>query len=202
MGSILGKNKAPDAPDYRKLATGDWERERDAAIRDTRANRPNQTDQFGNTLIWEEGPDGNWSSRVTLSDAQKSIQDKQTELSRGNLDRYSAILSNLWKNTYEGGGAGGGKPGQGGGYPAPKPLEFSGQYGGGGAGYAPGGRSDGGMSTVMQGGGLAGGAGKIQSPQFTPGSSEELQQFLKWAAANPQQAAAQLASNIGGYKNG
>lgn len=196
MGGVLGGKKAPKAPDYRKLAKGDWERARDAAILDTRANRPNQTDQFGNTLTWQEGPNGQWSSAVNLSPEQKAIQDRMTGLQSGNLDRYSYVLSDLWKNKTQ--GAGGGKPGAGGAYAPPPALEFSGQYGGGGAGYAPGGRADGGMGSVMQGGGLAGGSGKVQAPQFTPGSNEELKQFLKWAQSNPSDAAAAVKSKIGG----
>jgi len=197
MGNPFKQKKPPKAPDYRKLATEDFERAKIAAQEDTRANRPNQTDQYGNTIVWTEGPNGQWGSRVDLSPEQKSIQDKQTELSRGNLDRYSYVLSDLWKNKTQGAG-GGGKPGQGGGYPAPPSLEFSGQYGGGGGGYAPGGRADGGLGSVMQGGGLAGGSGRVQAPQFTPGSNEELKQFLKWAQANPAEAAAAVKSKIGG----
>ncbi len=75
MGSGKG-GKAPKAPDYASLAKQDAEQQRITAEQLTKSNRPNQTDQYGNTLTWSQGPGGEWNQSVNLSPDQKARQDQ------------------------------------------------------------------------------------------------------------------------------
>lgn len=74
MGGGKGGGSAPKAPNYENLARIDAEEQRKTAELLTGWNRPNQTDQFGNTLTWSRTPDGGWSQSVNLSPQMQNLQ--------------------------------------------------------------------------------------------------------------------------------
>jgi hypothetical protein len=92
MGSGKG-GKAPDVPNYNRLAQADAERQRNASQEITMSNRPNQVDRYGNTMSWERDPSGRWYQNLALSPQQKAMQDsnlaaqqESTNLIRGQGD--------------------------------------------------------------------------------------------------------------------
>jgi hypothetical protein len=111
--------KAPSAPDYSGLAKQDAEEQRKTAEQITGWNRPNQTDQYGNTLTWNKDASGNWSQSVNMN---PEIQAGQNSLmknfyaganmlsNQGAFDAPTLNSSGLQFTNVGGGGGGGGGP--------------------------------------------------------------------------------------------
>jgi len=96
----MGKQSAPQAPDYtaaaEKTAAGNLE----AAKYATKANRVNQYTPYGN-LTYEEKPDGTWSQTQTLTpqaqatlDKQMALSDKYADTASQGFDKVQGLLSN------------------------------------------------------------------------------------------------------------
>ena len=61
----MGKS-APTPPDFTGAAREQANASRDIARQQTAANRPNQTNAFGASVSWEQGPDGQWTQRQSF----------------------------------------------------------------------------------------------------------------------------------------
>lgn len=96
----MGKQAAPQAPDYtaaaEKTAAGNLE----AAQYATRANRVNQYTPYGN-LTYKENGDGTWSQTQTLTpqaqatlDKQQQLSDKYADTASQGFDKVQGLLAN------------------------------------------------------------------------------------------------------------
>lgn len=96
----MGKQSAPQAPDYtaaaEKTAAGNLE----AAKYATKANRVNQYTPYGN-LTYKELGDGTWEQTQTLTpqaqatlDKQMALSDKYADTASAGFDKVSGLLSN------------------------------------------------------------------------------------------------------------
>jgi len=96
----MGKQSAPQAPDYtaaaEKTAAGNLE----AAKYATRANRVNQYTPYGNLTYTEKG-DGTWDQTQTLTpqaqatlDKQMQLSDKYADTASQGFDKVQGLLSN------------------------------------------------------------------------------------------------------------
>lgn len=85
----MGKS-APEAPNFTGAAREQANASRDIAREQTAANRPNQTNAFGATTSWEQGPDGQWTQRQSfggpMGGAASSIQQQAADALRRPLD--------------------------------------------------------------------------------------------------------------------
>lgn len=90
------KAKPPPPPDYTALAKQTADSANAAAEANTRANRPNQTDVYGNTSTWSEDAAGNWTQN------QKLGESGQRQLDTGNAlsEQLSGQVSDALKNPY------------------------------------------------------------------------------------------------------
>jgi len=88
--------KAPPTPDYTALAEKTAQAQRDAAGGQTLANRPSQTDIYGNTSTWTQNPDGSWAQKQSMSGANQGIYDA-TQKIRGEL---TGQVGNAMNNPY------------------------------------------------------------------------------------------------------
>lgn len=86
----MGKKSQPDPPDYKSLAEQTAASDREAALATTKANRPNQTDVYGNKSVWDYDPEtGRWSQTQTLSEQGQQSLNKQMGLQADLLDQAS-----------------------------------------------------------------------------------------------------------------
>lgn len=86
----MGKKSQPDPPDYKALAEQTAASDREAALATTKANRPNQTDVYGNKSVWDYDPEtGRWSQTQTLSEQGQQSLNKQMGLQADLLDQAS-----------------------------------------------------------------------------------------------------------------
>jgi hypothetical protein len=74
------KSKPPPPPDYTALAKQTADSANAAAQANTVANRPNQTDVYGNTSTWSQDPAGNWSQVQKLGAAGQQQLDQGNQL--------------------------------------------------------------------------------------------------------------------------
>lgn len=78
----MGKS-APEPADYTGAAREQANASRDIAREQTAANRPNQTNAFGATTSWEQGPNGQWTQRQSfggpMGGAANSIQQQAAD---------------------------------------------------------------------------------------------------------------------------
>lgn len=88
------KSKPPPPPDYTKLAEQTAASQKAAVEAQTQANRPNQTDVYGNTSTWTKDANGNWTQVQKLSDTNQSMLDYQNQAMRAAMERANASLSN------------------------------------------------------------------------------------------------------------
>lgn len=73
----MGKSsKAPKTPDYAGLAQQQGEQDRLTAEYLTGANRPNQTDAFGNSITWNKDANGQWTQNTSMNPAIKGQWDQ------------------------------------------------------------------------------------------------------------------------------
>jgi len=79
-----GKGGAPSAPNYKKLAKQDAEAQKQAALAQTTANRPNQYGPGGN-IEWTQDPtDPNkWTQRTNLDPAAQGQYDRANQIATG-----------------------------------------------------------------------------------------------------------------------
>lgn len=76
--ALRNNQKMPDVPDYFKLAQQTADSANQAVEAQTLANRPNQTNAFGDSSNWSKGANGQWNQSVNLSAAnQKRMQEQQ-----------------------------------------------------------------------------------------------------------------------------
>jgi hypothetical protein len=87
--------KAPKTPDYAGLAKQDAAAQKETAEALTRSNRPNQTDQYGNTLSWTQNDKGDWSQAVNLSPEMKARQDQRLGFQDVAAGGYGDALKNF-----------------------------------------------------------------------------------------------------------
>ena len=96
----MGKQSAPQTPDYgaaaEKTAAGNLE----AAKYATKANRVNQYTPYGN-LTYQENGDGTWNQTQTLTpqaqatlDKQMALSDKYADTASQGFDKVQGLLSN------------------------------------------------------------------------------------------------------------
>ena len=74
------KSKAPSAPDYTALAEKTAASQKAAIDAQTMANRPNQTDIYGNTSTWTQGPNGQWTQNQTMGSMGQKLLDQQNQM--------------------------------------------------------------------------------------------------------------------------
>tara|TARA_R110000868_G_scaffold5782_1_gene33922 strand:+ start:3589 stop:4962 length:1374 start_codon:yes stop_codon:yes gene_type:complete len=70
----------PGVPDYNSLAQQNAASNAAATNTQTQANRPDQTDQFGNSSTWTQGPNGQWSQNIKFGQQGQQFNDQQTAL--------------------------------------------------------------------------------------------------------------------------
>jgi hypothetical protein len=73
----------PPAPDYSALATQQADLDRQAAQQQTRTNRPNQVNPWGE-VRWNEGKNGQWTQTTSLNAQDQALLD-QSRTARGGL---------------------------------------------------------------------------------------------------------------------
>lgn len=99
----MGKKSQPDPPDYKALAELTAKSDREAALATTKANRPNQTDVYGNKSVWDYDPEtGRWSQTQTLSEQGQQSLKKQIGLQTNLLDQAGGIADKLPSADLEG----------------------------------------------------------------------------------------------------
>lgn len=98
IGKVLGGGDAPKAPDYSGLAAQQSADQMKIAEYLTGANRPTQTDAFGNKIEWTKDPKtGQWTQKQTWN---KDVKDQfKGQISAANLatDTYKDKLKLLDK---------------------------------------------------------------------------------------------------------
>ena len=88
------KSKPPPAPDYTGLAEKTAASQKEAAAAETLANRPNQTDVYGNTSTWSQDPSGAWTQTQTLGESGQKILDEGNALREGSAGQVRDALGN------------------------------------------------------------------------------------------------------------
>jgi len=99
----MGKKSAPESPDYKALAEQTAASDKEAALATTTANRPNQTDIYGNTSKWVRDPEsGQWTQTQSLSaEGQRSL-DQQRGVQSQLMDQAGGIADGLPSANLEG----------------------------------------------------------------------------------------------------
>jgi len=86
------KSKPPKAPDYTKLAQQTAASQAQAAQKQTVANRPNQTDVYGNTSTWTQDPSGNWTQVQKLSAQNQALLGQQQQMRAGLMGQAAGSI--------------------------------------------------------------------------------------------------------------
>ena len=96
----MGKQSAPQAPDYTAAAEKTSAGNLEAAKYATRANRVNQYTPYGN-LTYNENGDGTWTQTQTLTpqaqatlDKQQALSDKYADTASQGFDKVQGLLAN------------------------------------------------------------------------------------------------------------
>jgi hypothetical protein len=83
----------PNAPDYQALSQQDYASNKAATDAQTAANRPNQVDQYGNTLTWTQDPTtGQWSQQTSYGEQGQQLQNQQNALTNGLMGQAGAAM--------------------------------------------------------------------------------------------------------------
>ena len=94
------KAKAPAAPDYAAIAQQQGQENRAIAQELTNANRPNQSDIYGNTISWSQGPNGAWSQNVQLSGPMQQRLEYDLVTQDRAREMYRSILGDSWAKVF------------------------------------------------------------------------------------------------------
>jgi hypothetical protein len=84
----------PALPDYKGLAEQTTASQAAATQGQTVANRPNQIDQYGNTVTWAQGPSGQWTQSTQLGQQGQQALDQQNQMRTGLLGQAGAATAN------------------------------------------------------------------------------------------------------------
>jgi hypothetical protein len=85
----------PETPDFIGAAEKTAASAADAANKQTVANRPNQTDPYGNKSSWVQDPTtGQWTQSTTLSSGNQGLYDQQQQIQSGLLGQAGANFAN------------------------------------------------------------------------------------------------------------
>jgi hypothetical protein len=182
MGGGKGP-KAPKAPDYAALAQQDAAAQLAAANQITGWNRPDQTDQYGNTIDWTQSPEGAWSQEVKFGGTQQQIQDAADAAKLAGIQGFVNQPGFQYEPLGGGFGYGGGGYSAGNGGPS---------YGGGG-GYS--GSSGGGGGSINY---PSSGTNDALAKAADPGIYENMIAKLKAAGGDPGKFK-NLAGAIGNF---
>jgi len=83
----------PAAPDYTSLVDRTSAASKAATDAATAANRPNQTDPYGNTSSWTQDPTtGQWTQKTSLGGANQAMYDQEQALKSGLLGQAAGTL--------------------------------------------------------------------------------------------------------------
>lgn len=97
----MGKKSAPKAPDYTAAAQATAASDQAAGVRQDWANRPTQTDMYGNTTSWTSTaardpatgqPVTQWAQTTKLSPQQQAALNQQMAIQGGMMDTASSLL--------------------------------------------------------------------------------------------------------------
>ncbi len=78
----MKKPKLPPVPDYAGLAQQQGQLNQQATDRQTRANRPNQTNPFGSST-WAQDAAGNWTQNTSLNSADQNMVEQSRQTRQG-----------------------------------------------------------------------------------------------------------------------
>lgn len=91
----MGKKSTPKAPDTTAAAIATADANKQATQEQTVANRPNQTDIYGNTSTWSQDPKtGQWTQRQSLSGSSQAMLNQQNQLRSGLMGQAANNLRN------------------------------------------------------------------------------------------------------------
>lgn len=99
----MGKKSQPEPPDYKALAEQTAASDKEAALATTTANRPNQTDIYGNTSKWVRDPEsGQWTQTQSLSPEGQQSLDQQRGVQSQLMGQAGDIADGLPSANLEG----------------------------------------------------------------------------------------------------
>jgi len=87
-------SKTPPVPDYTSLANLQGVNAKAAWENQLRANRPNQTNQFG-ASTWSQDPIGNWTQNTQLNGPQQDIFNQQQSNQQGIADKSGQMINDF-----------------------------------------------------------------------------------------------------------
>jgi len=94
------KSKAPAAPDYSAIAQQTGQENKEIAQMLTNANRPNQSDVYGNTIGWTQGPNGAWSQNTSWSPNNQARMNEWLNMGDYMRGQASSLMDYNWRNSF------------------------------------------------------------------------------------------------------
>ena len=88
----MKKPKLPPVPDYAGLAQQQGQLDQQATDRQTRANRPNQTNSMGSST-WSQDAAGNWTQNTAMNPINQSLVDQSRQMRQGLMGGVQSTLS-------------------------------------------------------------------------------------------------------------